>query len=132
MNTVNDLFAVVKTRREFEEAVESLRRQTKRNLPTAIICFAIAALWLWEANTLHGVTQKIEGKRVLLLDGVVDVIGAVSFIIIGVRCIYVSSRDRLLLLFVEDAISKKMAPNQAPEPTPTTVTPPARQAARQP
>ena len=132
MSTAKEILESLKTKREIERALESLRRQTKRNFPYAIICFAIASLWLWEAATLHCITHTIEGKRVLVLDGVVDVIGAVSFIIVGIQCIYVSSRDRLLLLFVEDALSKKTEPNQAPEPTPTAVTPPAGQEARQP
>ena len=110
MNTVKEFLEVVKKRREREEAVEALRKQTKRNVPQAVLYFAVAGLWLWMVS-IEGLTHQIEGKRFLLLGGTVNVICAVMFIIVGIQKIWVGPRDRLLLLLVDEVLTKKMEPN---------------------
>jgi zinc transporter ZupT len=61
-----------------------------------------------------------------------DLVGEfILFVVLGVG-LYAVFREAVVEPKIRRSIEKRKQPNQAPEPTPTTVTPPAGQEARQP
>ncbi len=131
MSTVKKVLEAIKTRRLQEEALETVRAQTKRSVPRAVWYCIMACYFLWIAR-LRGFTQVIEGKRFLLLEATGFVVCAVIFGICAFRSLYISPKDKLLLLLAEEVLAKKETPIQPPETPSAVVPPPGTPEARQP
>ena len=124
MNRVRDLLSEIKERRRCENAVDSVRKRTRRNLAFAGVMFAVAALNLWTCWQF-GITETIAGKRLITFDGLMRIFSILTFVWVGCLSLGGSATDRLLLMMAEDWLDSKKEPNKAPEPTPMSVTPPA-------
>jgi hypothetical protein len=117
MSTVKEILDATKNERLREEAVDALRRRTKRNTPAAILYFSLALFYLWQAYR-QGVSEKVEGKSVILADGMRSVGLALIWIYAGVERVWVRPRDRLLLMLGEDMLASRKEPNKAAQTTP--------------
>jgi len=135
MDIIDNILREGKERRLAEkrrkDAIKSFRRDAERSLSAAIIYFVVAIpqgglllLYLYfPRHKEFGHWDVLEG---IYLCGMFCL-----FFGMAIRKLCVSPRDKLLLLLIEETF-KENQPNQSPEPTPTAVTPPAGQEARQP
>jgi hypothetical protein len=115
----------MRDRRLREEAVEALRKRTKRSTGMAVFYF-IGALFYGLMGYVHGgFTAKIGDKSVFLADRLLYLAAAVLWLCGGIQRIWISPLDRLLLLLAEDMLAQKQEPNQALVPTPASGTPAA-------
>lgn len=116
MSPAKEIMNRVKQQRRFEEAVNALRRRTRRNTRAASLLFPLALFNLWQAWSF-GVTMEIEGKEVLLAHGVMSAGAALSLFLAGILSVWVNPSDRLLLLLAEEALLQRAAHKQPPEQT---------------
>lgn len=116
MTDAKELLDGVKRRRKVEDALDSLRRQTRRNIPRAIWNFALGVLFAWLAYG-DGVVTQVNGEAVLLYHGCIELVVSFCFLSAGIRELWVSPRDRLLIQIAEDYLSRKEEPHGATQST---------------
>ncbi len=93
-----------------QEALVALRKRTRRSVVSVILFFAVAALALWRVHR-DGVSEQIGGKHFLLVDGTLNLAVALTAILAAIRQLWISPRDRLLLIIAEDVLAQKEEPN---------------------
>lgn len=99
------IIAAVKRKRIREEAIEQLRKRTKRNIFSAVCSFTVAVLWFVLAAK-DGVSHVIAGQNVLLVRGACEVVGATIAVMVGLLHLWVNPSDRLLVALVEESLMK--------------------------
>ena len=126
METVDNILREAKERRLAEkrrdDVIDTFRRNAKRSIGSAIMYFVIAIFQgMWLLLYLYFPRHKEFGHWDVL-EGIYLCGMLCLFLGMAIQKLWVSPRDKLLLLLIEEAI-KENRPNQAPEPTSTAVTP---------
>ena len=111
MSTAKEVLEAVKNQRVREEAVDALRRRTKRSIPVGICYFAFALFYLWQGYH-EGLSKKIDGENVVLVGGAVSWGVALIWIFAAIEKISVNPTDKFLLLFAEDMQARQEKPRQ--------------------
>ena len=103
-NSVDRAARMQRERRE-AEAVAVLRQSTTRRIPSAVFCFALA-LWSAWIGYHDGYTVVIEGKNVFVVGGLIHIGASICWVCLGIGRLWISPRDRLLRLVVDDYIRR--------------------------
>lgn len=109
---MNATLTMVRARRVRTELIDRLRRRAERRPALGVLNLVLAGLWLVGAY-FDGVTTVIGGNRVMLFNGVLDVVAAGCFLVVGWRYFSPKPADQLLLCLVEEADARDAGPNAA-------------------
>jgi len=91
----------------------------------AVISFVLALFYGWMGFRHGGFISKIGDKSVILADRLLHFAAAALWFFVGFQRVWVSPRDRVLLLLADDMLAQYKETNQALGSTPASVTPAA-------
>ena len=123
MNTVDEILRQGKARRLDEanrkKIIETFRKNAERSVSAAVMYFVVAIPF--GVIVYLDVRSHKEFDFGSVLFGVYQVAMFLFWLGMGLRKLWVSPSDKLLLLLIEEALPEK-SPNQALLPTPMAVT----------
>ena len=104
MSDSPDTEVTMKRRNQEAKAIKLLRKRTTRNMPAAGACFTLA-FFLFMFVCADG-TMKLGQRNVISVEGLGILAVAFGLVYAGIRLLWVSQRDRIMCLLVENMIDR--------------------------